>query len=190
MLSRAFLRVFVTFLSPLVFLASVDWGFHEGEGMTLSTSNQILTVKVKRVDKESIDLTHPDTGAVTTVRLSAIQTVTHGSTAQRLAGVPAVSAARPLAMKHVVYVHGICRHKKHYSDEWWAAMKQFLPAIPEQNHHEVLWSDLVHPAAMVAMRVGPAAEAQNSVASAPAAKLVLRRKSRRDSGVRHSAVEG
>lgn len=49
--------------------------------------------------------------------------------------------------KHVVYVHGICRHDPGYSDAWWAAMKPFVPDVPDPNHHEVLWSDLITAAA-------------------------------------------
>jgi hypothetical protein len=46
---------------------------------------------------------------------------------------------------HVVYVHGICRHAAGFSDPWWAALKQYLPDLPDANRHEVLWSDIVEP---------------------------------------------
>lgn len=48
---------------------------------------------------------------------------------------------------HVVYVHGICEHKAGYSNGWWRAMRPYVPDIPADNRHEVLWSDIVTPAA-------------------------------------------
>jgi len=49
------------------------------------------------------------------------------------------------AQPHVVYVHGICRHDAGYSDGWWRAMKPYTPDIPDENRHEVIWSDIVTP---------------------------------------------
>jgi hypothetical protein len=54
----------------------------------------------------------------------------------------AVSAAAQAA-RFVVYVHGICHHDPGYSDGWFAAMKPFVPSIPDGNRREVLWSDAV-----------------------------------------------
>jgi hypothetical protein len=55
--------------------------------------------------------------------------------------------AEPAApAKHVVYVHGICRHLPGYSNSWWDAMKPYVPDIADANRHEVLWSDVVEPA--------------------------------------------
>ncbi len=49
------------------------------------------------------------------------------------------------ARTHVVYVHGICRHNAGYSDDWWRAMRPYVPDVPEENRHEVVWSDIVTP---------------------------------------------
>jgi metacaspase-1 len=50
---------------------------------------------------------------------------------------------------HVVYVHGICPHSPGYADPWWNALKPYVTDIPDKNHHEVLWSDLITGAAVV-----------------------------------------
>jgi hypothetical protein len=65
--------------------------------------------------------------------------------AQVLAAVDAAETAVP--PRHLVYIHGICRHVAGYSDPWWAALKPFVPDIADQNRHEVLWSDLITSAA-------------------------------------------
>ena len=62
----------------------------------------------------------------------------------------AAAAAAVPAAAHVVYVHGICPHQAGYSDGWWDAMKPYVPDIPEENRHEVLWSDVIAPAAAAA----------------------------------------
>lgn len=54
--------------------------------------------------------------------------------------------------KHVVYVHGICRHDPGYSDGWWNALRPHLTTVPAANRHEVLWSDLVTSAVPLAAR--------------------------------------
>ena len=52
------------------------------------------------------------------------------------------------AQRHLVYVHGICRHEPHYSDDWWNAMKRFVSVFGQgtlgTERHEVIWSDLVN----------------------------------------------
>jgi metacaspase-1 len=50
-----------------------------------------------------------------------------------------------LTGKHLVYVHGICHHDPGYSDSWWAALKPFVTNIPDENRHEVLWSQIIDP---------------------------------------------
>ncbi|WP_372717949.1 caspase family protein [Novipirellula sp.] len=44
----------------------------------------------------------------------------------------------------LVYVHGICEHAAHYSDEWWDAMAPYLSSQTrnalDANRKEVLWS--------------------------------------------------
>jgi hypothetical protein len=57
-----------------------------------------------------------------------------------------VRAARAVANKHLVYVHGICPHQPGYSEPWWAAMQPYVPSLSDANRHEVLWSQVVHPA--------------------------------------------
>jgi len=51
--------------------------------------------------------------------------------------------------RHLVYVHGICRHDEGYSDNWWRALRPHLsPTLAEQldeNRHEVLWCEIVSP---------------------------------------------
>ena len=58
---------------------------------------------------------------------------------QAAATEPAIAANK----KYVVYVHGICAHPPGYSNEWFAAMKNFVD-VPVVNRVEVLWSDLVN----------------------------------------------
>ena len=58
-------------------------------------------------------------------------------------------AARRLleSERQLVYVHGICRHERGYSDPWWAALRPHLSTVfrgkLEANRHEVLWSEIV-----------------------------------------------
>lgn len=60
-----------------------------------------------------------------------------------------------MSAKHLVYVHGICRHDLGYSDSWFAAMAPYVPSLApgelspvpgdlSKNRHEVIWSDLVN----------------------------------------------
>jgi hypothetical protein len=59
---------------------------------------------------------------------------------------PTTLTAAPAGNRHVVYVHGICRHDAGYSDSWWAAMRPYVNGIADANRHEVLWSDIITPA--------------------------------------------
>jgi hypothetical protein len=61
---------------------------------------------------------------------------------------PRARALAVAAAKYVVYVHGICRHDPGYSEPWFEAMKPYVPDVPDDNRREVLWSDIVHPAAL------------------------------------------
>jgi hypothetical protein len=56
-------------------------------------------------------------------------------------------AAANLANTYVVYVHGICKHVAGFSDDWWAALRTYLPELPEPNRREVVWSDVIEPGA-------------------------------------------
>jgi hypothetical protein len=71
------------------------------------------------------------------------------------AGPRALAAQAP--GRHLIYVHGICRHSAGFSDPWWAAMSPFVPSLQpgdlNGNRHEVLWSDLVTPLRVLAARV-------------------------------------
>jgi hypothetical protein len=83
-------------------------------------------------------------------RLVAVTAPPGGApTAAARGGRTTARAAAPLraavANKHVVYVHGICRHDPGYSDAWWAALKPYIPDVPDENRHEVLWSDVIQP---------------------------------------------
>jgi hypothetical protein len=79
----------------------------------------------------------------TFVRRSAIETIRILPIPQMPRAAEAVAAVNP--NKHLVYVHGICRHTAGFSKPWWDAMKPFTPQIMEANIHEVVWSDIVNP---------------------------------------------
>ncbi len=56
---------------------------------------------------------------------------------------------RRTANRYLVYVHGIGTHPKGYSEDWWNALKPFVPAIfgdgsLNDTRREVFWSDLVN----------------------------------------------
>jgi hypothetical protein len=92
------------------------------------------------------------------------RTRTPKQTRARGARPPTAVAAADVTAAHVVYVHGICAHAAGFSDPWWAALKPFVPDIPDENRHEVLWSDLIGAAAVAA----PAAHAARLAAAAQA----------------------
>jgi metacaspase-1 len=56
--------------------------------------------------------------------------------------------ARATGERHLVYVHGICRHDPGYSNGWWNALQPFTSAFGGGDlggrRREVLWSDLVN----------------------------------------------
>jgi len=58
-----------------------------------------------------------------------------------------LAAAAP-GHRHIIYVHGICRHDPGFSDDWWNALHPFTPAFGagdrDGTRQEVLWSDLVN----------------------------------------------
>jgi hypothetical protein len=58
-----------------------------------------------------------------------------------------MSPGQDLANTYVVYVHGICKHVAGFSDDWWAALRSYLPGLPEPNRREVIWSDVIAPGA-------------------------------------------
>src|SRR4051794_18476005 len=68
---------------------------------------------------------------------------------QSMMQVPAARTqpASVVAGRHLVYVHGICKHPAGFSDEWWDALHPFTDAFVngtrDETRLEVLWSDLV-----------------------------------------------
>ena len=58
------------------------------------------------------------------------------------------------AVRHLVYVHGICEHLAGYSEPWWAALKPHLsPGLAghlERHRQEVVWSNIVNDRAVMA----------------------------------------
>jgi hypothetical protein len=58
---------------------------------------------------------------------------------------PFATEAGSLANVHIIYVHGICKHSAGFSNDWWAALTQYLPSLLASNHHEVVWSDIIEP---------------------------------------------
>jgi hypothetical protein len=99
-------------------------------------------------------------GATTSayVRRSAIETI------RILLAPPAPRARAALAVvnpsRHLVYVHGICKHVAGFSKPWWDAMKAYTTQISPANVHEVVWSDIVNPA-MAAAPAAPPPQALN-----------------------------
>src|SRR5262245_25683357 len=71
---------------------------------------------------------------------------------QMTASVQPATAA--VGTRHLVYVHGICRHDAGYSDPWWDALHPFTDAFGAgdrgDTRQEVLWSDLVNGTNMAA----------------------------------------
>jgi len=61
--------------------------------------------------------------------------------------------SRASGARHVVYVHGICKHETGYSNGWWQSMRRFTPSLGAGElggtRHEVLWSDWVNSRAAV-----------------------------------------
>jgi hypothetical protein len=128
-----------------------------GTMVRLTTGHDTVTGTIEDAGStEMLRLRVPGTATPTFVRRSAIETVRVIPEARpaRAAEATAVDLNR-----HLVYVHGICKHRAGFSKPWWAAMSAFTPQIAEANVHEVVWSDLV---------TGPAARAAVERSSAQA----------------------
>jgi hypothetical protein len=71
--------------------------------------------------------------------------------------------------RHLVYVHGICKHSPGFSDPWWDALHPFTTAFGDggrdDTRHEVVWSDLVNDAGMAAAVPSPASREKAEWAS-------------------------
>ncbi len=76
-----------------------------------------------------------------------------------------IASGRATGHRVVVYVHGICRHERGYSDGWWRAMASFTPSLGSGSHgdsrHEVLWSDIVNSRSVTALAAGQTEEAED-----------------------------
>jgi hypothetical protein len=135
-------------------------GFPElesGTRVTVTTSQATITGTVQiSAAGDFLQLQVADTTTPTYVRRSAIETLR--VLPERPAAAREVALAQPEPNRHLVYVHGICRHSPGFSKPWWDAMKAYTPQITTDNVHEVVWSDIVNPAMaarMPASRVPP-----------------------------------
>jgi metacaspase-1 len=97
---------------------------------------------------EFLRLQIASTTTPTYVRRSAIETIRILPGPEALRAAAAVVAVNP--NRHLVYVHGICKHSAGFSKPWWDAMKTYTPQIGQANVHEVVWSDIVNPAMALA----------------------------------------
>jgi hypothetical protein len=113
------------------------------------------------------------------------------------AGTTPIAAAAVTAVtnRRLIYVHGICRHVRGFSDAWWNALHRFVPntfgeGVLEQTRLEVIWSDIVNQAsvmaAVVSASAGPTAAEQSRQQTADAIKDALR--DRADQHVLHTAA--
>jgi hypothetical protein len=87
--------------------------------------------------------------------LAASASELRAQTKARPRGIAADMAAA--ANRHLVYVHGICRHDPGYSDPWWNSLHPFTDSFGNgdrgDTRQEVLWSDLVNESSMAAAAV-------------------------------------
>ena len=90
---------------------------------------------------------------------------------------PPIAVGTAVAGRRLIYVHGICRHVRGFSDAWWEALHPFVPTtfgagVWGQTRLEVIWSDLVNQASVrAATRVAaegatPAEQARQQTAEA------------------------
>ncbi len=66
--------------------------------------------------------------------------------------------------RHLVYVHGICKHSPGFSDGWWDSLHPFTDAFGagtlDDTRQEVVWSDLVNERGVVAAAAARGADGQ------------------------------
>ncbi|MFO0952095.1 MAG: hypothetical protein U0835_13295 [Isosphaeraceae bacterium] len=116
----------------------VPEGLKQGARVKVTTAQDALTGTVQSTtDPNFVRLRVSGTGETVAVRRSAIQTV-------RFLADEGAPGGTTLPNRHLVYVHGICKHSSGFWRPWWAAMKQYTPQIAESNIHEVVWSDIVN----------------------------------------------
>jgi hypothetical protein len=117
-----------------------------GALVTVTTSRTTVTGTVQpSLAGDFLQLQVPGTTTPTYVRRSAIETI-RVLPERPPAAAREVALAQPQPNRHLVYVHGICRHSPGFSKPWWDAMKTYTPQITAENVHEVVWSDIVNPA--------------------------------------------
>ena len=76
-------------------------------------------------------------------------------------GTPPTAAGTAVASRRLIYVHGICRHVRGFSDAWWTALHPFVPntfgeGVQGQTRLEVIWSDIVNQASVLAATMAAA----------------------------------
>jgi hypothetical protein len=116
-----------------------------GDIIQVSTGRETITGTVEQGGTaDFLRLQVPGTPTPTYIRRSAVETIRVLPVVA--AAIPATPPVGPDRNRHLVYVHGICRHSAGFSKPWWEAMKASTPRIDESNVHEVVWSDVVYPA--------------------------------------------
>lgn len=97
-----------------------------------------------------------DLSAATERQIQEFRRLLPGKLAQKMA------AAGPATDKHLVYVHGICKHSRGFSNAWWDALHPYTSVFGDGNldgtRHEVLWSDLVDDRGVAAGRAAAATD--------------------------------
>jgi hypothetical protein len=133
-------------------VADTNTPFPAEQEVTVATASRLVTGRLKdSQDKSWVHIVETKTSADIWIPVRAVELITRPGGVAPESRRPAVAeAARPPGKKYVVYVHGICRHSAGYSDEWWRAMRPYVPDIEEGNRREVLWSDLVNVAVALA----------------------------------------
>jgi hypothetical protein len=121
-----------------------------GTLVQVTTRRETITGTIGQQDSAGVffPILVPGATTPTYVRWSAVETIRILPEPQRLRAVVAAVTVNP--NRHLVYIHGICKHGPGFSKPWWDAMKPFTPQINQANVHEVVWSDIVNPAMALA----------------------------------------
>jgi hypothetical protein len=129
-----------------------------GTLVQIITSRDSVTGTIGGVAGDLLRIQVPGTSTPTFVRRSAIETIRVLPEPQRLRAAAATVTVNP--NRHLVYVHGICKHGPGFSKPWWEARRPFTPQIDQANVHEVIWSDIINPAMAFAAPARSAAPPQ------------------------------